>query len=100
LTEPKSSLTEQYVALMATEGVSLSFTNDAIEEVASYAFRVNQTTQNIGARRLYTILEHLLEQLSFEASDLEQSEVVIDAEYVRQKLKEVAGDENLSHFIL
>ena len=75
LTEPKSSLTKQYTALMKTEGVDVEFTPDAIEALASYAFDVNQRTQNIGARRLYTILERLLEELSFEAPDMDTGHV-------------------------
>lgn len=100
LTEPKSSLTQQYTALMATEQVRLEFTEDAIEELASFAFRVNQSTQNIGARRLYTILERLLEELSYEASEMPGTTVTVNAEYVKQRLTEVADDENLSQFIL
>ena len=100
LTEPRSSLTRQYVALMGTEGVELDFTDDAIDALASYAFKVNQTTQNIGARRLYTILEKLLEELSFEAPDRVPGKVGVDANYVRDRLEEVADDEDLSRFIL
>ena len=100
LTEPRSSLTRQYVALMGTEGIELDFTDDAIDALASYAFKVNQTTQNIGARRLYTILEKLLEELSFEAPDKVSGKVGVDAEYVRDRLEEVADDEDLSRFIL
>jgi ATP-dependent HslUV protease ATP-binding subunit HslU len=100
LTEPKSSLTQQYMALMQTEDVQLTFTQDAIEMMASYAYRVNQTTQNIGARRLYTILERLLEELSFAASDMPGTTVNIDTSYVKQRLEQVTEDENLSRFIL
>ncbi len=100
LTEPKSALTRQYAALMETEGLNLGFTADAIEALADYAFRVNQTTQNIGARRLYTIMERLLEELSFEAPDRKQAKVTIDADYVRGRLEDVAKDEDLSRFIL
>ncbi len=100
LTEPRSSLTRQYVALMGTEGIELEFTDDAIDVLASYAFKVNQTTQNIGARRLYTILEKLLEELSFEAPDKVSGKVGVDADYVRDRLQEVAEDEDLSRFIL
>ena len=100
LTEPRSSLTRQYVALMGTEGIELDFTDDAIDALASYAFKVNQTTQNIGARRLYTILEKLLEELSFEAPDKVSGKVGVDANYVRDRLEEVADDEDLSRFIL
>ena len=100
LTEPKSSLTRQYQALMDTEGITIEFTEDAVESLADYAFRVNQTTQNIGARRLYTIMEHLLEEVSFEAPDMKMGQVVVNAAYVEERLKEVAEDEDLSKFIL
>ncbi len=100
LTEPKSSLTKQYVALLKTECVDVEFLPDAIESLASYAYEVNQTTQNIGARRLYTILERLLEELSFEAPDMGASHVEINAAYVKQRLDEISKDEDLSKFIL
>ncbi|PQO33442.1 HslU--HslV peptidase ATPase subunit [Blastopirellula marina] len=100
LTEPKSSLTRQYVELMKTEEVAVRFTSDALEEIASYAFQINQTTQNIGARRLYTIMERLLEELSFEAPDMKYSTVEINAAYVKQRLDDVSKDEDLSRFIL
>ena len=100
LTEPKNSLTKQYSALMDTEGVTLSFAADAVEEMASYAYNVNQSTQNIGARRLYTIIERLLEDLSFEAPEMSTGKVDINAAYVREKLDEAAQDEDLSRFIL
>ena len=100
LKEPKNSLTKQYVALLKTEGVDLDFTDDAIEELAAYADKVNQTTQNIGARRLHTILEHLLEELSFEAPDMKMGNVSINANYVQEKLAKLTDDEDLSRFIL
>ncbi len=100
LTEPKNSLTRQYAALLETEGVHLEFTDDAIQELATYANQVNQTTQNIGARRLYTILEHLLEELSFEAPDMKMGNVTINAQYVQERLSKTAEDEDLSRFIL
>jgi len=100
LTEPKGSLTRQYAALMKTEQVELEFLPDAIEELASYAFSVNQSTQNIGARRLYTIMERMLDELSFEAPDMGQSVVKVNAAYVRERLDSVATDEDLSKFIL
>jgi ATP-dependent HslUV protease ATP-binding subunit HslU len=100
LTEPKSSLTKQYTALLKTEGVDVEFTPDAIDTLASYAFDVNQRTQNIGARRLYTILERMLEELSFEAPDMKMGRVEINAAYVKERLEEVAKDEDLSKFIL
>ncbi len=100
LAEPHNALTKQYVALMKTEGVELIFQDDAIDALASYAYHVNQTTQNIGARRLHTILERLLEQLSFEAPDMKMGRVEVNAAYVRERLDEVAQDEDLSKFIL
>ena len=100
LTEPKNSLTRQYQALLETEGVSIEFTQDAVEALADYAYRVNQTTQNIGARRLYTMMERLLEEVSFEAPDMKMGKVVVNAAYVEERLKEVTEDEDLSKFIL
>ncbi len=100
LTEPRSALTKQYTALLGTEGVTLDFTTDAIDALADFAFRVNQTTQNIGARRLYTIMERLLEELSFEAPNMGQGTVTINAAYVNEKLEALAEDEDLSKFIL
>ena len=82
LTEPKGALTKQYEALLATEGVELVFQDDAVDALAEFAFQVNQTTQNIGARRLYTIMERLLEELSFEAPDMQRGRVAINAAYV------------------
>jgi ATP-dependent HslUV protease ATP-binding subunit HslU len=100
LTEPKSSLTKQYMALLKTESVDVEFTPDAIDALASYAYDVNQRTQNIGARRLYTILERMLEELSFEAPDMHMGRVEINAAYVKERLEEVTKDEDLSKFIL
>ena len=100
LTEPKSSLTKQYSALMKTEDVTLEFTEDAIDTIASYAHKVNQSTQNIGARRLYTIMEHLLEELSFEAPEMKMGQVEVNAAYVKQRLDKITEDEDLSSFIL
>ncbi|MBN2476764.1 MAG: ATP-dependent protease ATPase subunit HslU [Pirellulales bacterium] len=100
LTEPKGALTKQYQALLRTEGVELVFEDDAVESLADFAFRVNQTTQNIGARRLYTIMERMLEELSFEAPEMKTGRVQINAAYVRQRLAEVSQDEDLSKFIL
>jgi len=100
LKEPKNSLTTQYSALMETEGVTLAFTDDAIDSLASYAFKVNQSTQNIGARRLYTIVEHMLEDLSFEAPEMKAGHVNITAEYVTERLEEITEDEDQSRFIL
>ena len=100
LTEPKASLTEQTRALLATEGVSLSFTKDGIERIAKAAWQVNEKTENIGARRLYTVMERLLEQVSFEASDHAGQLVVVDAAYVDSHLDALVQDEDLSRFIL
>ncbi len=100
LTEPSSSLTKQYTALLKTEGVDVEFTPDAVDALATYAFDVNQRTQNIGARRLYTILERLVEELSFEAPDMKMGRVEINAAYVKERLEEVSKDEDLSKFIL
>ena len=100
LTEPKGALTKQYEALLATEEIEILFQEDAVEALADFAFQVNQRTQNIGARRLYTIMERLLEELSFEAPDMKPGRVEIDAAYVRQRLADVAQDEDLSKFIL
>lgn len=100
LTEPSSSLTKQYEALLATDGVKLEFTKDGIEALADMAFQVNQTTQNIGARRLYTILERMLENASFAAPDKSLNTLSIDAAYVNDQLKAITADEDLSKFIL
>ncbi len=100
LTEPKGALSRQYEALLKTEGVDLRFGADAIEALADYAYRVNQTSQNIGARRLYTIMERLLEELSFEAPEMKMGRVEVSAAYVAERLDEVAQDEDLSKFIL
>ena len=100
LTEPKGALTKQYRALLKTEGVDIIFEDDAVEALASYAFEVNQTAQNIGARRLYTILERTLEEVSFEAPDMKMGRVQINASYVKERLDAVTQDEDLSKFIL
>ncbi len=100
LTEPKSSLIRQYTALLETEGVQVEFRNDAIEEIARIAQTVNDRTENIGARRLHTIMERLLDDLSFEASERTEKHVVVDRDYVRSRLDEVVKDEDLSRFIL
>ncbi|NIP71252.1 MAG: ATP-dependent protease ATPase subunit HslU, partial [Planctomycetales bacterium] len=100
LTEPSGSLTRQYAALMETEGVQIEFTADAVETLAEFAFHVNQTAQNIGARRLYTIMERLLEELSFEAPQMQMGHVTINATYVKDRVEAVSQDEDLSKFIL
>lgn len=99
LTEPKASLTEQYKALLKTEGLEINFTEDAIKRLAEIAFEVNESTENIGARRLHTIMERLLEQVSFDATDMTQA-VEIDAAYVEKQLGDLARDQDLSQFIL
>jgi len=100
LTEPKNALIKQYKALMATEGVELEFTEDAIEEIAKIAEEVNEKTENIGARRLHTILEKIMEDYSFNAPDLKGQKVVIDAKTVREKLGDIVSNEDLSRYIL
>ncbi len=100
LTEPKNALIKQYTALLATEGISLSFTEDAIAEIAEIATLVNQRTENIGARRLHTIMERLLDEISFDAPDRAEKKVMVDAKYVREKLTEIIKDEDLSRYIL
>jgi ATP-dependent HslUV protease ATP-binding subunit HslU len=100
LTEPKHALTKQYAELLATEGVTLRFTPDGIEALADIACEVNRTTQNIGARRLHTILERVVEEISFEGPDLPDKQVVIDGAYVRSRLAEILEKEDLSKFIL
>jgi ATP-dependent HslUV protease ATP-binding subunit HslU len=86
--------------MMATEGIKLSFTDDAVAEIAEVATQVNEKTENIGARRLYTIMETLLEDISFEAPDMGEKDIVIDAKYVDEKLDEIVEDEDLSRYIL
>ena len=100
LTEPKTSLTRQYQDLLGADSVKLKFTKDGIEAIADIAFHVNQTTQNIGARRLHTILERLLEDISFEAPDVKKKSLAIDGDYVRKKLEDITQNEDLSKFIL
>ncbi|MDP6619032.1 MAG: HslU--HslV peptidase ATPase subunit, partial [Nitrospinota bacterium] len=90
----------QYVALLETEDVIITVTDDAIAEVASLAYRVNRQTENIGARRLHTIMERLCEDISFDAPDLEDKEILIDAAYVRDRLAGVVQDEDYSRYIL
>ena len=100
LTDPDASLTEQYQALLATEGVTLKFTDDGIRRVADIAYQVNERTENIGARRLHTVMEKLLETLSFAAAEHAGGEVVVDAAYVDEQLSSLAADEDLSRYIL
>ena len=100
LKEPKNALIKQYTALLDTEGIKLSFTEDALEEVARLAARVNESNENIGARRLHTVMEKVLEQISFEGPDLKKKTVKIDAEYVRQQLSEIVKGQDLTRYIL
>ena len=99
LTEPNASLTEQYTALLATEGVSLNFTQDGVERIAQLAWEVNESTENIGARRLHTLLERLLEEISYNCSD-KQNQVEIDAAYVDTQLAKLVRNQDLSRYIL
>jgi ATP-dependent HslUV protease ATP-binding subunit HslU len=100
LTEPKSSLVKQYTALLETEGVKLEFTPEALDEIAHFAFRVNENTENIGARRLHTIMERVLDELSFDAPEKKGEHVTINADYVRKMLTDIVKDQDLSRYIL
>ena len=100
LTEPKSSLVKQYTALLETEGVKLEFTKEALDEIAHFAFRVNESTENIGARRLHTIMERVLDELSFDAPEKKGEQVTVDADYVRKMLTDIVKDQDLSRYIL
>src|SRR6201988_1176888 len=100
LTEPKSSLVKQYTALLETEGVKLAFTDDAIDEIASIAVAVNERTENIGARRLHTVMERVLDELSFDAPEKKGQAVTVDADYVRKMLTDIVKDQDLSRYIL
>src|SRR5262249_24882965 len=100
LREPKNSLIRQYTSLLATEGITLHFLDDALTEIAGIAQTVNERTKNIGARRLHTVLERLLDEVSFNASETAEKTVRIDAGYVRDRLAEIIKDEDLSRYIL
>jgi ATP-dependent HslUV protease ATP-binding subunit HslU len=100
LKEPQNALSKQYVALMETEGIKLAIGDDALEEVARFAAQVNETSENIGARRLHTIMEKLLEDISFDAPDLKKKNIRIDAAYVRKQLADIVKDQDLSRYIL
>src|SRR6202030_2288878 len=100
LTGPKSSLVKQYTALLETEGVKLDFTPEALDEIAHFAFRVNESTENIGARRLHTIMERVLDELSFDAPEKKGQAVTVDADYVRKMLTDIVKDQDLSRYIL
>ncbi|MBL8070558.1 MAG: ATP-dependent protease ATPase subunit HslU [Nitrospira sp.] len=100
LTEPRGALVRQYQALMATEGLTVEFTDDGLAEIAATAVQVNERTENIGARRLFTIMERLLEQVSFEGSEMNEKTIVVDAGYVRERLQNIVKDQDLSRYIL
>jgi ATP-dependent HslUV protease ATP-binding subunit HslU len=103
LTEPKSSLVKQYTALLETEGLKLEFTRDALDEIANFAFRVNESTENIGARRLHTIMERVLDEISFAAPEMakdNRDKVVVDSDYVKKMVADIAKDQDLSRYIL
>ena len=100
LVEPENAITKQYQALLSTEGVELAFTDDGVEEVAKTAYELNQRLENIGARRLYTVMEKVLEEVSFNAPDIPDKRVVVDKVYVNSKLDSIIKDEDLSSYIL
>jgi ATP-dependent HslUV protease ATP-binding subunit HslU len=100
LTEPQNALITQYMALLATEGIELLFEESAITEIARIASKVNENMENIGARRLHTVMEKLLDEISFDAPDMEEKKVSITKEYVSEKLQDILEDENLSRYIL
>jgi ATP-dependent HslUV protease ATP-binding subunit HslU len=100
LTEPQNALTKQYQALLATEGVTVEFTADAIDELARLAVEVNSRTENIGARRLSTLIEKLLEEVSFEAPHMEGVQLSVDGAYVRRALAGIVEDQDLSRYVL
>jgi ATP-dependent HslUV protease ATP-binding subunit HslU len=100
LTEPKSALIKQYTALLSTEGLSIRFTQDAIERIADFATLVNERTENIGARRLHTVMEKLLDEISFDAPDLDEKSVTVDEAYVDRMLADIVGNEDLSRYVL
>ena len=100
LTEPNQSLVKQYKALLETDGVTLEFTDDGIDAIAEYAYRVNLETENIGARRLHTILEKILEDVAYEAPDIDEKHIVVNKGFVSGKLNDVVQNVDLSHYIL
>lgn len=100
LTEPENALIKQYRALLETENISVTFTKESIERLADIAYKVNSETDNIGARRLHTILERLLEDLLFEAGDMDMGDIMITENYVNEKLGDIVKDEDLSRYIL
>jgi ATP-dependent HslUV protease ATP-binding subunit HslU len=100
LKEPKNALLKQYIAMLETEGIKLTFTDEAVLEIAKFAAIVNEQTENIGARRLHTIMERLLEEISFEGPDLKKKNVKVDPAYVQKQLAEIVKDQDLSRYIL
>jgi ATP-dependent HslUV protease ATP-binding subunit HslU len=100
LTQPKNALVAQYIALIGTEDVALAFTPGAVERIADFAVRVNEITENIGARRLHTVMERLLDELSFDASEMGRQSVIIDEAYVERMLAEIVKNEDLARYIL
>ena len=100
LTEPNQSLVKQYTSLLSTDGVELEFTDDGIDAIAEYAHRVNLETENIGARRLHTMLEKILEDVAFEAPDVDEHHIVVNSDFVAGKLNDVVQNVDLSHYIL
>jgi ATP-dependent HslUV protease ATP-binding subunit HslU len=100
LTEPENALIKQYRALLETEGVSVEFTEDAIDEIAEIAEKVNQDSENIGARRLHTVMEKVMEEISFEAPNIKKKNILIDREYVQKQLKDIIENQDLRRFIL
>ena len=100
LTEPQNALIKQYTALLETEGICLEFTESSLDEIAKIAYTVNEQTENIGARRLHTILEKVLEDIAFDAPDLKADKIVIDKGYVRNRLSDVVENQDLSRYIL
>ena len=100
MTEPKGALVTQYTALLATEGLDLQFADDAVKRIAEFATQVNERTENIGARRLHTIMEKLLDEISFEAPDMAEHEITIDGAYVEKMLVDIVKNDDLSRYIL
>ena len=100
MTEPENSLTKQYQELLATDGVSLEFREDGVQELAQMAYAVNQETQNIGARRLHTVMERLLEDVLYNAPEVDEPRVVVDAAYVKAKMSDLMTNKDVSRYIL
>jgi len=100
LTEPENALIKQYRALLETEGVEVDFTPDAVEEIASIAEKINEEAENIGARRLHTVMEKVMEEISFEAPNIDQKRILIDRSYVEKQLQDILKDQDLRRFIL